>query len=357
MAPERDIRKYDVIVIGAGPAGSVTARDIAPAESGLSVLLLEAKKTVGLPLQCGEALPLQRDIDVTFPGIDCPQLIAPPAHVIASHIDGIEFVLPRGRRMLAPVPGLTIHRDRLDQHLFQQAVEAGADYRLGSRVRRIDGNQVLTQNEVFEADIIVGADGPNSLVSNSFRAFAPNALLVPCAFVVARGDFYGRHIQIWAERRFPGGYFWVFPKNGEANIGVGLRGATSVKATLNTMLRELGRPFEIKTAGGGVVPMSGLKKRIAWRHVALVGDAAGMVFPSNGGGTAQAILGGHILAQVIRARLPLSEYQARVDKYLRPAFVRSLRTRQLADCCRWNDHLFLGLMRLFDRRGWISFIV
>ncbi len=358
MAERDRARKYDVIVIGAGPAGSCTARDIAPNKSGLSVLLIENKKTVGIPIQCGEALPTQHDIDVTFPAVDCAGLISPPSHVLASHIDGIEFVLPRGRRMLVPVPGLMIHRDRLDEFLFQQAVAAGAHYRLGVRVRKIDGNRVCTEDEEFQGGIIVGADGPNSLVSNSFGAFSPHALLVPCAFVIAKGDFYDRHIHIWVDARFPGGYFWIFPKNGEANIGVGLRGTTRVKDTLKTTLAELKQstPFEIKTSGGGVVPMSGLKKRLVWRHVALVGDAAGMVFPSNGGGTAQAMLSGHILAGVIRDRLPLSEYQTRVDKYLRPAFDRSLRTRQLVDVCRRNDHLLLGLLWLFDRRGWKSFI-
>lgn len=358
MANRGNVRRYDVIIVGAGPAGSVTARDIAAERSGLSVLLVEAKKTVGLPIQCGEALPTQRDIEVTFPGVDCPDLISPPPHVIASRVDGIKFVLPKGQQVVAPVGGLMIHRDRLDQYLFQQAVSAGAEYRLGTRVRRISGNRVYTDDEEFEGGIIVGADGPGSTVSDSFRAFSPNTLLVPCAFVIAEGGFEDTHIEIRIERRFPGGYFWIFPKDGEANIGVGLRGTTQVKQTLAFMLDELRRstPIEIKSQGGGVVPMGGLKKRVAWEHVALVGDAAGMVFPSNGGGTAQAMLGAHILADVIRNRLPLSEYQLRVDQHLRPAFGRSLRMRQLVDVCRCNDYLLLGLIQVLNQRGWKSFI-
>ncbi|NIR28644.1 MAG: hypothetical protein GWN84_04850, partial [Gammaproteobacteria bacterium] len=117
--------------------------------------------------------------------------------------------------------------------------------------------------------IIVGADGANSVVSASFPPFAPNRELAPCAFVIAQGDFYERHVAMWSDRRFPGGYFWYFPKNGEANIGVGARGSTHVRAILSGVLDDLGsrRAFEIKLHSGGVVPVGGLKRRVAWGHV------------------------------------------------------------------------------------------
>ncbi len=353
------MKKYDVIIVGAGPAGSTTARYIDPLRSGLSVLLIESRRQVGLPVQCGEALPHYRDVKMAFPRIDCPEVFDLPPHVIASEIRGIKFVLPRGKTYFADVTGRMFYRDRLDQYLFAQAVAAGADYRLHARVHKIDGHRVFTATEAFESNIIVGADGPNSTVSASFQAFSPNRDLTPCAFVIAAGDFFEKHIELWVDQRFPGGYFWLFHKNGEANIGIGMRGAKNVRGALNRMLNELRRQqeLEIKMQGGGVVPLGGLKKRVAWQHVALVGDAAGMVFPSNGGGTAQAMLGGHLLGEAIRARLPLSAYQRRVDEIMRPALNKSLRARQLIDLARRHESLFLALMRLYDWRGWESFIV
>jgi digeranylgeranylglycerophospholipid reductase len=174
-----------------------------------------------------------------------------------------------------------------------------------------------------------------------------------------RGDFFEKHIEMWVDERFPGGYFWLFPKNGEANIGVGMRGCKRVRSVLQHMLDDLRheREFKLMMRGGGVVPIGGLKKRVAWRHVALVGDAAGMVFATNGGGTAQAMLAGQILGEVVAAHLPLSEYQHRVDWIMRPALEQSLRMRRVIDFARNHDSLFLMLMWLFNRRGWKSFIV
>jgi digeranylgeranylglycerophospholipid reductase len=353
------MKKYDVIIIGAGPAGSTTARYIDPVSSGISVLLLEARRQVGLPIQCGEALPTYHDLKMAFPAIDCPELFDLPAHVIASEVRGIKFVLPQNRTYFADVTGRMFYRDRLDQFLFEHAVAAGTDYRLHTRVHKIAGHRVFTTSEEFIGTVIIGADGPNSLVSASFPAFKPNQALTPCAFVIAEGDFFEKHIELWVDERFTGGYFWLFPKNGEANIGVGMRGSKNVRGVLNNTLKDLlqQRKFKIKMIGGGVVPLGGLKKRVVWEHVALVGDAAGMVFPSNGGGTAQAMLGGHLLSEVIRARLPLSEYQRRVDEIMRPALKQSLRTRRLIDLVRRSESLFLALMWLFDKRGWESFIV
>jgi len=353
------MKRYDVIIVGAGPAGSTTAYYINPARSGISVLLLESRRQVGLPIQCGEALPTYHDLKMAFPRINCPELFQLPDHVIASEVNGIKFVLPQRRSYFAHVTGLMINRDKLDQYLFEQAVSVGVEFKLHTRVRKIDGGRVFSVDEEFVGDIIIGADGPNSVVSSYFPAFAPNRRLVMCSFVIAEGDFFDKHIELWVDKRFPGGYFWLFHKNGHANIGIGIRGHKSAHNILNSMLKELSkyRKFKIKTHGGGVVPLGGLKGRVAWQHIALVGDAAGMVFPSNGGGTAQAMLGGQILGEVIRSGLPLSEYQDRIDQIMRPTLVRSLHTRQLIDVARQSDILFRAIMWCFDRRGWNTFIV
>ncbi|MFQ5639477.1 MAG: geranylgeranyl reductase family protein [bacterium] len=353
------MEKYDVIIVGAGPAGATTAMTIDPNQSGKSVLLIEGRKTVGVPMQCGEALPTYEELKTIFPGVDCPELFDLPEDVVAGRIEGIKFVAPSGRSYVAELKGHMFYREKLDQYLFKQAINSGAEYKLATRVVRIDGNRVETTAGTFSGAIIVGADGALSIVSESVPGFAPNRDLCRCSFVIAEGDFYEELVELWFGSRFPGGYFWLFPKNGEANIGVGVRGPKNVRKILDDMLTEISsvKPFKVKQRGGGIVPLGGLKDRIVSGNAALVGDAAGMVFPSNGGGTGVAMVGGHILGQTIREELPLAEYEARVNALLRKVLHNSLRTRRSMDRVRGSNTLFSIVMWLVNVRGWRSFII
>jgi digeranylgeranylglycerophospholipid reductase len=352
---------YDVIVIGAGPAGSCTAQYIHPNRSGKRVLILEAKRDVGIPMQCGEALPTYGELLTIFPEADCAELYEIPARIHAGRIEGLRFKAPSGKSYVAHLKGQMFHRDKLDQHLFARAVENGAEYQLASRVKRIQGNRVLTVDQEFTANIIVGADGVYSLVAGSYPAFQPNRDVCPCAFVLAEGEFDEDIIQLWFENRFPGGYFWLFPKNasGEANIGLGVRGSATVRGLLNQVLDEIQSQysFTIKKKGGGAVPLGGLKDTVVYKHVALVGDAAGMVFPTNGGGTGVAMMAGKWLGEMIAAGQPLVEYEKKVNALIRPVLKSSLRTRKQMDFFRRNDRLFSALMWGANKTGWRSFII
>ncbi|MFQ6116535.1 MAG: hypothetical protein ACE5NG_20955, partial [bacterium] len=215
--------------------------------------------------------------------------------------------------------------------------------------------------EVFTADIIVGADGVYSLVSSSFPVFEPNRDIILCAFIIAEGDFYEDIIELWFEPRFPGGYFWLFPKNkvGEANIGLGVRGPKNVRTLLNQVLEEIQQngSFKIKQKGGGAVPLGGLKRKFVHENVALVGDAAGMVFPTNGGGTGLAMMAGKWLGETIAKGLPLIEYEKKAQAILGTVLKCSLRTRRQLDFFRKNDTLFSAVMWLANLKGWRSFII
>lgn len=352
---------YDVIIVGAGPAGSCTAIYINPNYTGKRILILEGKKQVGIPMQCGEAIPTYEELLTIFPDADCPELFDVPNEVYAGRIEGIKIKAPSGKTYVANLKGQMFYRDKLDQHFFKIAVENGAEFRLGSRVKRVNGNRVETSEEVFTADIIIGADGVYSLVSESFPTFEPNRDVCFCSFVIAKGDFYEDLIELWFQNRFPGGYFWLFPKNKveEANIGLGIRGTKHVRGLLNQVLEEIKqfKDFSIKQKGGGAVPLGGLKKKFVYEHVALVGDAAGMVFPTNGGGTGLAMMAGKWLGETIAKNQPLTEYEKKAKAILGPVLKNSLRTRRQLDFFRKNDRLFSATMWMANLKGWRSFII
>lgn len=352
---------YDIIIIGAGPAGSCVARYIHPNHTGKRVLLLEAKKQVGIPMQCGEAIPTYDELLTIFPNADCAELYDLPEEVYAGNIEGIKFKSPSGKEYVAYLKGQMFHRDKLDQHLFDLAIENGVEYRLGCRVKRVEKNRVLTANEEFSADMIVGADGVYSLVAGSFPEFEPNRDICPCSLVLAHGDFSADLIELWFESRFPGGYFWLFPKNkmGEANIGLGMRGPKNVRGLLDTVLLEIQDQYKIriKQKGGGAVPLGGLKKRLVHDNIALVGDAAGMVFPTNGGGTGLAMMAGKWLGQILAQNRSLIDYEQKVQADMAPILKTSLRMRKQMDFFRKNEALFSLVMWLANLKGWRNFII
>ncbi|MFQ5709561.1 MAG: geranylgeranyl reductase family protein [bacterium] len=352
---------YDVIIVGAGPAGSCTAMYVNPKSTGKRVLLLEARQQVGVPVQCGEAMPTYAELLTVFPEADCPELFDFPEEVYAGRIEGLKFKAPSGKEYIADLKGQMFHRDRLDQHLFRQAVENGAEFLLATRVKQIEDNRVHTADRVFSADIIVGADGVFSLVSRCVQEFEANKDVCPCAFVLARGEFNEELIELWFQSRFPGGYFWYFPKNnaGEANIGLGMRGPKNHKGLLKQVLEEIKqhKTFTVKQIGGGAVPLGGLKKKFVHNNVALVGDAAGMVFPTNGGGTGLAMMAGKWLGVTIAQNKPLLEYEKKAKAILGPVLRDSLRTRRQLDFFRKNDRLFSAMMWMANLKGWRSFII
>lgn len=362
MTENMSANHYDIIIVGAGPAGSCTAMYINPNKTGKRVCLLEGKKEVGVPMQCGEAMPTYSELLTVFPDADCPELYDLPEDIYAGRIDGLKFKAPSGRYYVASLKGQMFNRDKMDQYFFDRAIENGAEYRLGCRVQKIEDHTIHTSlNETFSADLIVGADGVFSTVAAAFPAFQANRDICPCAFIIAEGEFYDDLIELWYQSRFPGGYFWLFPKNknGNANIGLGMRGPRNVRGLLNQVLDEIRaeRAFSIKQIGGGAVPLGGLKETIVSNHVVLVGDAAGMVFPSNGGGTGLAMMAGKWLGEIIARDRPLMEFEKKVKAIMGPVLRDSLRTRRQLDFFRKSDAVCSMVMWVANMKGWRSFII
>ena len=149
----------DVVIIGAGPAGSCAARTAA--QAGARVLLLEARRTVGVPVQCAEYVPIRlRDaLGEAWPG-----------EVVVQRVEAMRTFLPDGTVQETPAPGMLIDRAAFDQHLARLAVRAGAELWTGTRAiacsergvlaRRRDGSVVE-----IKATVIIGADGPRSTVA------------------------------------------------------------------------------------------------------------------------------------------------------------------------------------------------
>jgi geranylgeranyl reductase family protein len=297
------VPRYDVIVVGAGPAGSTTAYRLARA--GARVYLVDRAR-FPRDKPCGGGLTLRAVRELPFS-------VEP---VVEDRVHTLELGFRYGRRWSRDAEEpliLMTQRRRLDAYLVEQAVEAGAEFRDGAKVTAVDPDgAVALEGERLEAEVVVGADGANGITARSL-GHPPHEHGVALEGNVdyehaARERFGGRAVvELGA---VPGGYAWVFPKGDHVNVGVG--GWQSEGPRLRERLRELCVAFGVVEANvhdlrGHRLPMRGATRRPVKKRVLLVGDAAGLVDPLSGDGMYEAFVSGRLAAD---AALELLEGEA-----------------------------------------------
>ena len=289
---------WDVIVIGGGPAGSTVARYVAEGEK--DVLVIDGRDSIGSPLQCGELVPSNDEMRRLCPDVpDIDDLLQTPEAAISLRTSEMHLVPPSGRPLRYPFEGLMLDRVAHDEWLVDLAKSKGANYLTNARVESVDGETVtLRDGREYSARIIVGAGGHNDPLRRSH--WGESGLKIPIKFVLMDGDF-GDAVELHFGSMAPGGYAWMFPKQGGANIGVGIQNKFAKDRSLNLFADEfIGRYGEdITFRGAGSLPMSGTIDCFVKENHLLVGDSAGMVLPSNGAGITIAMIGGRIAGKAI----------------------------------------------------------
>jgi geranylgeranyl reductase family protein len=340
----------DVLVVGAGPAGSVAAREAA--RRGFSVILLERRACVGKPVRCAEFAPRVVGRFLSLSG-----------NVISQSIHAMETKVADTPEVRTVVNGLLLHRDRFDQALAQQAVANGA--RLETRVRvakvqdgiatAVRGDKEITVN----ARVIVGADGPLSTVGRSIGC--SNQSLMPTAQYRMALKKPAETARVFFHPWIIGGYGWVFPKQSSANVGVGIhsRWTANPREVLNRFAallieQELVEP-RILGVTGGYLPAGGLVR--PWKEwVIMAGDAAGTCHPITGAGIHNALLSGEMAGIAAAEALkrnstkPLRTYAMELASFLGPSLAwAAVKRRRMVN--QWQSADFSDLIR----RNWIAF--
>lgn len=293
---------YDIIVVGAGPAGSMAARFAA--EQGASVLMLEKDRDVGYPVRCGEA--------VSKAGIE--EFITPNDKFIASTIDKFCMVAPDGTEVVLPLEqiGYVLDRRIFDYELAKQAANAGTEILTRAYVNgllfedeRVSGVKFEYQGrqEEVKSKIVIAADGVESRIGRwaGIKTLVDFRDMESCVQItVANIDVNENTCYFYfGEEVAPEGYFWIFPKGkSTANIGLGVSGAVGKKKSAQSFLNDFmsknypHKPILTQVAGG--VPSVITLEKISAPGILLVGDAARQVNPLSGGGIASGMIGGKI---------------------------------------------------------------
>lgn len=342
--------KVDVIVVGAGPAGTVAARYAAL--GGARVLVMDKRPEIGAPVQCGEGLAPDffEEIDIVESPEWCrnrvkgARLISPSDHVWT--IEG---------KYVSDEVGLVVDRDKFDRMLARRSVGSGARIWLNCCVTGIIGSGdgiagVRYRKNGYDGElrsrVVIAADGYESRVarwSGLDTTLHPRDICT-CYEYTLTGvstkteycDFYfGTH-------RAPGGYVWIFPKGeGVANVGLGLLlsrvgSAGDPRRYLEDFISshpDLKDASPVNTIAG-CVSVSRPVECTVTNGLMVVGDAARMVDPLTGGGVANACIAakiaGEVAAEAVRTNKSSVEFLMRYDKSWRARLEEKLYRNYMA---------------------------
>lgn len=281
--------RYDIIVVGAGPAGTSAAK--AAARKGAKVLLMERCPVIMANKPCGEATS-----QATFKtaGID-------PKPSIVIHKVYAQVYAPNMKYVEIKDVGFLINKSLFIQEIAAQAAEAGADihvreealdvWREGSKMK------VRTNRDEYDATVVIGADGYGSRVARSLGVKERSEPIPTLQYIMANCKIeYPDVVRFFLGNDIaPGGYAWIFPRSEKvAGVGIGVRGA-SAKLYLDRFVKrfekELGSA-KILDYRGAPVPVGGMIKNCVLDGAILVGDAAGCVIPLTGAGIHSSIAAG-----------------------------------------------------------------
>ncbi len=316
--------RFDVAVVGSGPAGAVAA--LVLARAGARVALVD-KAAFPRDKACG---------DVVGPrGLGVLRELGLGPGPGALRVGDMVVVGPSGRRVVLPCfegadypgHGVALPRQGLDAWLAGQALDAGAEAVRG-RVEDVGGSRdeagaaveiALDGGRKLRADVVIGADGATSRVADAAGLVDPRRVLWGFAVrVYLEEPVAVPHIVLWERQRgriFPG-YGWLFPgPDGRANAGLGIGTGTDRRAgagavrLLPEFLEHLRRLGLVQSPGdgsgpgrlGGWLKMGLVGTTPAAGPVLLTGDAAGLVNPLQGEGIAHAMTSGRRAAQAVLA--------------------------------------------------------
>jgi digeranylgeranylglycerophospholipid reductase len=345
--------RVDVVVIGAGPAGSTAAEHAAL--GGTDVLVLERRPVIGEPVKCGEFMPHLEEMQGIFPkGEDLAPLFEVPGDLRSLETDVIRIFSPSLRHWDVPFSGYSTDRNRFDQHLARRAEKAGARFMLGTTCLGIDGNVVRADGLEVEAKVVIGADGPLSRVGKSV-GLGRSLDLCPAVTVQVNGDFEPVP-EMYFGTVAPGGYAWVIPKRGAANVGLGVAprfAKDTVGGYFDRFMKMKGLHADTPITGK-FVPMSGPIDKAVKGQVLLVGDAAGQVMAVNGGGIPIAMITGRFAGRTAAANVklgtPLEDYERSCRRQVYGPLRTAVRTKHLANLCFGSKWRTDAAMRALGQR-------
>jgi len=368
-------KEVDLVVVGAGPGGLYAALEAL--RRGLSVHVFDKKTVVGTPVKCGEYFPVRKEMERLLPSAgEYMDVFDIPKDAIDNTCEKLRVISPTGSEFEFDFEAFVLDRTILEQSMAKEVERLGGTIELRKPVDLFVENHtnLVGQNkgEGVIAKVVVAADGFPSKVAKSAgiltqNYMTPNNVAINYEYLMTNLSVDQSITEMYMGTRFaPGGYGWIIPKgNDSANVGIGIRTSYSKRndgtSYLNYFLNDC--PLSRSKLHGGkpgpmiadVLPVDGPMRPTCAGQIIAVGDAAGMVMPTNGGGIATAMISGRIAGQIsadhIQNGAPISEYERKWTAVMGKEMRVSTKLRRLADHFMGNDFVFNILLHILRTDG------
>lgn len=294
-----------VSIIGAGPAGSYAAALLA--KQGHDVTVYEADKEVGKPIACTGI--------VTKALFD---LIEKDPSFMVNELAAVDVIGPNHERTRIPLHEYVICRHKFDNFVANKAKDAGAAVLVNHRYIGREGNTILLKHngETIrkETDILIGADGPLSKVAQSTGIGNKNPFWVGMQATV-KASCDPKVFTTWFGNIAPGFFAWSVPENDTlSRVGIAVTNDKNCAQCFQQLMKMVGG--EIVDRQGAPIPIYNPKSIIEKGNTYLVGDAAGLVKNTTGGGIITGMLSSKILAKSIATETSYAKNVKKLRKEL-----------------------------------------
>ena len=281
------MKKYDVLVVGAGPTGTTTAKHIA--KKGYKVLVVDSRGTPGTPQQCS-GLFSKNILDIT----------TLKKNEILCEIKGAQIYSPSGENInirTKKTQAYVIDRTVFDTRLLDEAKSVGAEIRTKTRFLKYEGEiTYFSSGENVFAKIIIGADGPNSVVAKNFGFPELEKKILGIINLYSEKPKEDV-VELYLGRKTAPGFFaWKIPRKNDIEFGIGADKNTMQYFDRFLLLQNVKK--KPKATATGIIPLNWRKETVR-RNCLLVGDAAGHTKATTGGGVVMGIKAAKIAADVV----------------------------------------------------------
>lgn len=346
----------EVLIVGGGPAGSISGR--VAAKGGAQTLLIDKKTDLENSSACGGLVSLE-----TWERLNSSE------EAIVNEIKGVVVHPPEGedyRLSSSEVKAYVLDRDQLNADLLSQAEENCVSIRPGTGIYRRNGSRVTLRSvdggheEKLNPEVVIGADGPRSDVRRLFGLDRPSELLYAIQKEMEFRPRRSDHVEVFFGRDIAPGFFgWIIPvSENRARIGLATARGEELLDFFARLMDEIGAetPDNFRT---GVIPI-GVPDNSCEDGILTVGDAAGQVKPTSGGGLYPLSITARIAGEVALEALdgledPAKLYYRRWMNEVGKNLKREMLLHRILD--RISDEKLSNLLELLKRpeiSDWIA---